>query len=238
MKFVWFQRAGYPRALLFFAGWAMDERPFRRLKIGAYDVCVCFDYRNVDAVLAKQFSSGTDQHEHEAKEQEEGFAALKAYKKITVIAWSFGCAVAAHIMAQASWSIHGAVAINGTVVPEHDELGIPTRWLDATAGNMLRGGWPKFVRRMCSEASARADFQEHSPQRDLVGAAAELDALRRLNAPRSCNFRRALVGSEDRVILPRNQRRCWEQYGITARTISAPHYPFHLWNSWEDLLDA
>ena len=237
MKQTWLQRVGHPHVLLFFAGWAMDERPFRRLRTGRYDVCVCHDYRGLAPGLPEPLFHGAIHHEHDVAVN--GWLALgDAYEKITVVGWSFGCAVAARVMAGARWRVREALAINGTVVPEHEELGIPGRWLDATARNMLNGGWPKFVRRMCSATAARQDFQAHCPQRDLAGSVAELEELRRLSAPTVCGFSRALVGSEDKIILPRNQRCCWEKYGIAARTITAPHYPFHLWESWEDVLDA
>ena len=74
--------------------------------------------------------------------------------------------------------MHEALAINGTVTPEDDEVGIPRRWMDATAESLLQGGWPKFVRRMCLDKSARQDFQAHAPERDLAGAIDELEVLR------------------------------------------------------------
>ena len=77
------------------------------------------------------------------------FEAWAAYEQVTVVAWSFGCAVAAQCMARHSWPVQEALAINGTVTPEDDEVGIPRRWMDATAESLLQGGWPKFVRRMC-----------------------------------------------------------------------------------------
>ncbi len=155
---------------------------------------------------------------------------------MTVVAWSFGCAVAAHVMAHTAWPVHDALAINGTVTPEDDLLGIPRRWMDATAESLPQGGWPKFVRRMCLDKAAREDFQTHAPQRDLHGAIAELEVLRHFATPEVCGFNRALIGTKDRIILPENQERGWQRFAVPVHKIAAPHYPFHLWSTWEELL--
>ena len=46
----------------------------------------------------------------------------------------------------------------------------------------------------------------------------------------------ALVSEQDRILLPENQRRCWERYAVPVQSIDGPHYPFHLWPSWEEVL--
>ncbi|MFO7902347.1 MAG: alpha/beta fold hydrolase [Planctomycetota bacterium] len=233
MKSVWLKRGENSRVLLFFAGWGMDDRPFRELQSDRYDVCVCFDYRDLDAILDGRSGSSWPRHEASSSGLLETSA---TYDTVTVVGWSFGCAVAARIMARADWPVRDALAINGTVVPEDDQLGIPSHRLDATAQGLLQGGWPKFVRRMCVERTARLHFQKRVPQRELAGALIELDALRSLGTPEVSGFTQAIVGSRDKIIWPENQERCWRRFGVPTRSLDVPHYPFHLWQSWEEVL--
>lgn len=236
MKAVWLQRDGRRQALIFFAGWSMDERPFRRLTSSQYDVCVCFDYRDLDMDFHSIQLPLSDLAPSSASTPSQ---APVPYEAVTVVAWSFGCAVAAQVMAREPWPVRRTLAINGTVTPEDDQFGIPHRWLDATAASLLQGdGWPKFVRRMCLDKAARQDFQAHAPQRDLAGAVEELQTLRSLKTPAACGFDRALVGTKDRIILPENQQRGWSRFDVPVQSLAAPHYPFHLWSTWEELLSV
>lgn len=221
MRTLWLEPRGRPSALVCFAGWAMDDRPFRRLTSAEFDVLICYDYRDLATA-----------------HQEKALQEVNAYACQTVVAWSLGCAAAEHIMPHLGWTPGQAVAINGTVTPEDEEEGIPAQWITLTAAHLTEGGWEKFVRRMCSDVEARHDFEAHASRRRLDEAVSELEALRRLKPATTCGFTRALVGNRDRIILPANQQRCWERRGVPFRNIPAPHYPFHLWRTWDELLAA
>jgi pimeloyl-[acyl-carrier protein] methyl ester esterase len=216
MKTVWLNHTGQPGLLIFFAGWNMDSAPFRRFTCVSRDVLIFFDYRDLADI---PFS-----------------AEIKSYKSLDLAAWSLGCAAANIVALQQGWSPSGAIAINGTLIPEDDRFGIPARWMKATADNLLNGGMPKFVHRMCPDAASIADYKAAPSERDLPGAADELEALRLLPAPVSCVFKSALVSDSDRIILPQNQRNCWERYKVPAHAIEGGHYPFHLWQTWEEVL--
>ena len=216
MKSAWLHRTGQPRVVVFFAGWAMDETPFLSLKSSELDVVVYYDYLSLDDVP---------------------FAAeIEAYSEMNLAAWSLGCAVANITAQERRWRPTQSLAINGTVIPEDDLDGIPGRWLTATSQGLTNGGWEKFIRRMCPDSESRAAFDTARPHRNLRDAAEELETLRRLQTPLSCLFTTALVGEADRIIVPENQRRCWQRYGVPVRAIDAGHYPFHLWRSWEEVL--
>ncbi len=155
VKYEWTQDEGRPAVVLFFAGWAMDARPWRELQSQFCDVCVCFDYRSLPG-------ADTDPDTSDWLLGRSPDAWSRA-GQVTVVAWSFGCAVAAQAMLAASWTAHTALAINGTVVPEDDHLGIPSALLSATAENLNAAGWSRFVRRMCRGSEARSHFERHSP---------------------------------------------------------------------------
>lgn len=216
MKAVWLHRAGHPRLITFFAGWGMDDAPFRRLSAARWDVVVYYDYRQLDEVPC--------------------LADVSAYPERALVAWSLGCAVANAVALERRWTVSQALAINGTLIPEDEQAGIPARWMDATAQNVAEGGWGKFVKRMCPDAASRDAFEAGRPGRDLREAEAELHVLRRLSEPSACVFRAALVSESDRIILPENQRRCWARHAVPVCAVQGGHYPFHLWASWEEVL--
>ncbi len=216
MKSAWLHRTGHPRVLIVFAGWGMDEAPFRRLTSDLWDVLVYYDYRCLDEVPC--------------------LSEVESFPERVLLAWSLGCSAANRVAQDRRWTFARAVAVNGTLVPEDDQEGIPARWMAATAQHLTEGGWEKFVRRMCPDAESRMAFDAGLPGRDLHGAVEELQVLRKWSAPAGCVFGTAMVSAHDRVILPENQRRCWERQGTKTRSIPGPHYPFHLWASWEEVL--
>ncbi len=216
MKAVWLQGGGRRRVLIVFAGWGMDAAPFRRLTVGDWDVLVYYDFRQLDEIPFR--------------------AEVAACPERALVAWSLGCAAANRVAQACCWSLTRAVAINGTLIPEDDHAGIPARWIEATAQHLTEGGWERFVRRMCPDTGSRTAFDAARPDRNLQGAVAELQFLRRLPAPRASVFRQALVSGTDRVILPGNQQCCWDRYAVPTCPIQGPHYPFHLWTRWEEVL--
>ncbi len=217
MNATWLHREGRPRVLVCFAGWGMDARPFAGLASTAWDVLLCHDYRTLAPPPP-------------------ALAEADAYVEKALVAWSFGCAVANRVTLERGWTLTRALAINGTLVPQDAERGIPDRLLTATAEHLPAGGWEKFVRRMCAAPAAYAHFDARRPDRSPAEQAEELAALRTLSAPAVCVFRTARVAAADRIIAPDNQRRCWAQHGVPALPLDGPHYPFHLWQTWEEVL--
>jgi len=216
MKAAWLHQAGHPRLLVFFAGWGMDPTPFRRLASRRWDVLVYYDFRCLDEIPC--------------------LAELAAYPEMALAAWSLGCAAANRVAHERGWTFSRSVAINGTLVPEDEQAGIPARWIAATALGLADGGWQKFVRRLCPDARAREVFDGGLPGRDWRGAAEELQCLRRFPPPDACLFDVALVSEQDRIILPENQRRCWDRYAVPTFSLPGPHDAFPLWTHWEEVL--
>lgn len=48
MKQVYLIKEQHSRLLLFFAGWAADEAPFRHYRPQGMDYIICYDYRTLD----------------------------------------------------------------------------------------------------------------------------------------------------------------------------------------------
>lgn len=78
MKQTFIIRNNGKHLLLFFAGWGMDETPFRHIHPAECDWMICYDYRSLefDTTL------------------------IQAYSKISLIAWSMGVWAASQVMKQ------------------------------------------------------------------------------------------------------------------------------------------
>ena len=103
------------RALLFFAGWGMDEKPFASLVVAGYDLWLVWDYRDMTL----------------------GCGDFVRYREIVVVAWSFGVPAAARfIEGNQSLNITLKLAVNGTLFPVDDRMGIPQTIFDGTRANL------------------------------------------------------------------------------------------------------
>ena len=95
----------HSRALLMFCGWGTDASVATMLNFSGYDTIAIWDYRTVS-----DFDTSL----------------LLRYDEIVVAAWSFGVAAAARFLADnPALSVTRRVAINGTLHPVSDTLGIP-----------------------------------------------------------------------------------------------------------------
>ena len=87
------------RAILLFAGWGMDEKPFTGLNAEGYDIIIIRDYR-------------------EGKPSEALRTLIDRYEELCVIAWSFGVPVATEfIVNNPSLPVTARIAVNGTISP-------------------------------------------------------------------------------------------------------------------------
>ena len=103
MKQTFIIRNNGKHLLLFFAGWGMDETPFRHIHPAECDWMICYDYHSLefDTTL------------------------IQAYSKISLIAWSMGVWAASQVMKQyPSLPVSQSTAINGTLYPIHETKGI------------------------------------------------------------------------------------------------------------------
>lgn len=218
-------KQGNNRALLlFFAGWGMDIHPFLRLQASDMDVIVVYDYTELgfDVQLTEE------------------------YDEINLIAWSMGVWAATQVMAGVK--LASAVAINGTPYPVHDTWGIPEVIAGATLANLSEDGLKRFNRRMCGQQDILAQFASFPVMRTVGELKEELASIFR-EVPAAHNLQRqlagslccvrwtkALVSSSDRIFPVVNQYSCWSAAAVPIVSIDAPHYPFYLWNEWNEIL--
>ncbi len=181
---------GSRRLIIFFAGWAMDSKPFESLCRPGYDVAVVWDYRNMD------FDSSWTED----------------YTEICIIAWSFGVYASAVATSSLNHHITLRIAINGTLYPCDANYGIPPVIFEGTLTNLSSLSLDKFYRRMCGGARSYSLFGELKPNRDIDGLKDELKSFAPKNYWSENNIPRfdlAIIGRRDAIIPPENQKKAW-----------------------------
>lgn len=211
MNIDFLRRSGSPTLELFFAGWGMDSRPFAWAADAPHtadcDFAVCYDYTDIQLDKVNQAS-----------------AKIHGYSKVRVRAWSLGVYAASLVLPDMGCAISKAVAINGTLWPVDDELGIPHAVYDATAANLTAESLERFNRRMCG--AHRAVFEQRRPLRSVDSLRAELLHIRECAAdrtrPQFTGWTQAVLSSRDKIFPIANMRRAWS--ATPQLELDEPHY--------------
>ncbi len=219
MKTTFLHTGNNNRLILFFTGWASTAEQFRYLQPeDGVDVLVCHDYTSTEWTVS------TEQ-----------------YKEIGLVAWSLGVWAASVVMAQNPGlreKITEAVAINGTPLPVNDQYGIPDTIFRGTFEQLSAQNLQRFIRRMCGKREILHHFNNNiSGEWSVTALQEELIAIyQRQNIPVAENvFTHAIISSDDRIFPAANLINYWQNRIPTRRT-EAPHYPFYLWNTWNDII--
>lgn len=211
MNIDFLRRNGSPTLELFFAGWGMDSRPFAWAADSPYtadcDFAVCYDYTDIQLDKVNQAN-----------------AKIHGYSKVRVRAWSLGVYAASLVLPDMGCAISTAVAINGTLWPVDDELGIPHAVYDATAANLTAESLERFNRRMCG--AHRSIFEARRPLRSVDSLRAELLHIRQCAAdrarPQFTGWTQAVLSSRDKIFPIANMRRAWP--ATPQLELDEPHY--------------
>ena len=206
MNIDFLRRSGSPALELFFAGWGMDSRPFAWAADSPHtassDFAVCYDYTAMEPASAD----------------------LRSYSEVRVRAWSLGVYAASLVLPGLGCAVSQAVAINGTLWPVDDALGIPHAVYDATAASLSAESLERFNRRMCG--AHRAAFEAHRPLRTVDSLRAELLHIRACAADRGraqfTGWTKAVLSSRDRIFPIANMRRAWP--ATPQVELDEPHY--------------
>lgn len=195
----------HPRLLLFFAGWAADETPFKHYRPQGMDYMICYDYRTLD------FDASL----------------LEGYAEVYVVGWSMGVWAASHVLPALGLNPAGCTALNGTPFPIDERRGIPPAIYQGTLEGLTDASLHKFLRRMCADSTAFRDFLSRTPRRPLeeirdeLARIAQLDAT--LPAP-ALRWTEAVVGHNDRIIPPANQLNAWHGLDTPVTETDHAHY--------------
>ncbi len=196
------------KLILIFAGWGMDCGVFSDLAFDGYDVMVVWDYR------------------------EDGFdlSALQGYGEIYLFAWSFGVFVASVKMSDlGQFPVMLRVAINGSVTPVDDALGIPEAIFHGTLNGLDERNLAKFYRRMCFDAHEYKRFAERAPHREIAELKSELQAIYDMSRDETVKvsplaWDRAVIADDDRIFPVGNLVNSWKALS-RVRHIAGGHLP-------------
>lgn len=179
------------RAIVIFGGWAMDAAPFSGLHRPGYDIYAIWDYRE-DALSVER---------------------LRHYEEICIVAWSWGVPAAARFVDRHrdTLPLTACIAVNGTLTPVDDSLGIPRAIFNGTLAGLSERSLMKFYRRMCVSADEAARFRAVMPRREIVELADELRAIDRMGPAEVSPllFDHVVIAGSDAIIPAVNQRRAW-----------------------------
>ena len=202
-----------PRLLLIFAGWGMDADVFRDIRRPGYDVMVVWDYRSffID------------------------WSCTASYTEICLLAWSMGVFAASQTIQAIDYKTTRRIAVNGTLQPVDDMLGIPEAIFNGTLAGLSEVSVAKFNRRMCASRDDFDVFRSHQPSRPVDELREELQAIADrliLHTPSQIRWDMAVVGREDRIFPAANQRRSWQQSDVPVELVDRGHY-----FDFQDLID-
>lgn len=222
MKSYWLHKHDKDKLIIFFCGWGNDYNPFRNISSRDFDLLFFYDYSNLD-------------NEIEFGELE------KKYSEIHLIAWSLGVFVSNLVCQGITFT--SALAINGTIKAIDETYGISPSNYNGTLDNLDERNRDKFFRRMCIQREVISYFNENAPQRDVENQKKELAAIKELienNQVKHCIFNRAIASTDDAIFSIENQLAFWyDTIGKNATfELKAPHFPFLMFNDFNDILNC
>ncbi len=203
-----------PKLLLFFAGWGMDERPFRPLTNRCpadTDWMICYGY--TDPAFDRSL--------------------VEEYKEVNVVAWSFGVRVAQTVMEAYDLPVVHSTAINGTSKPIDEEYGISPEIFEATLQGLTPESLDKFRKRMCGSSVTYQHFMGIAPKRDVQELRTELEAFGKLysgqpvhpdHSGRRGMWNLAIIGECDRIFLAERQLNYWRTHAGESIIVQMAHY--------------
>lgn len=219
MKASWAGRTCSRNVILFLNGWGMDVSTIAHAPLPeGWDMLMLFNYSDLSL-------------------PDDVPGCLQSNARVVLVAWSMGV-WAAGALTPFAGAMSGSIAINGTPMPVHDLYGIPPELYRATVDSFSETSRLSFYRRMCGNRENLDRFMKSPPAREQADQHAELAAIERLavadGAVAPFPFRRAVVGSGDRIVPPANQERFWTAHG-GCDVRDMPHFPFfHM--TWEAII--
>lgn len=193
--------------LVIFGGWAVGDAVFSHLE-GRADLLFVSDYRSLDRDLPD----------------------LSSYKTRTLIAWSFGIASYGHWQKGRPDVFGRKIAMNGSMTPVNRETGIPPQAMQKTVDTLSEESFQLFLARCFDRKMPRQTIDVPARKAELVAV------LDRGDAP-CLLWDRIWLSRKDRIFPFASMERAWLAQAHAVRSLDAPHAPFSLWKSWDEIVD-
>lgn len=224
MQYKWLHQKNNKKLILFFNGWGMDEKPFLFLESDSFDVLMLYDYSDLNVDIRHL---------------------LKDYSQYYLIAWSMGVWVSYYFMDNINIDFDKRLAINGSLLPIHEDYGINPQIYDATLDNFSEKNRDRFFRRMFSSKNEFEDFMTNKPARSLTSQKTELIFWKEKLLKKEMKlceiknpFERIWIGKKDKIIPYGSQNRFWVHFSSSLKIIEENygHFPFYNFRKWDDFL--
>ncbi|MFI3268071.1 MAG: DUF452 family protein [Rikenellaceae bacterium] len=206
MQNKWIKKDSNETLILMFMGWACDEDMIKDVDFEGCDMLCFFDYTgDLNDVKIEDYSG---------------------YKRVVLLAWSFGVWVADYFHAKGFLpNVDAAMAMNGTVKPIHNKFGIHELNFKLTVRGLERVGLSKFYDKISAETPI------NPCKRDIKVQIEELKNLEIWSSKEyvsTLTWNLALIGQKDLIFSPKNMQNYWDIVGtkfINGKTVE--HYPFN-----------
>lgn len=200
--------------LIFLLGWGLDEKPFKSLDFGDFDILFVYDYSSLE--LEFDFSK---------------------YEKRVLLSFSYGVFMASVIKDKLP-KFDFKMAVNGTLKPIDREFGISPKVFDLTLSSVSDESMKKFYSRMFDGDFDAEYFRKNLPDRDSNGCKTELSQIQKYIEEASdnyFNFDKVIVSTGDKIIPAKNQLNFWKN--VELREVNAGHFLFYKFKDFNEIIN-
>jgi biotin synthesis protein BioG len=244
MQFTWLIKNNSKKLILFFNGWSLDENIVNHLATENFDVLMFYDYANLEI-------------------SQEIIEEINSYEEINVISWSFGVWACGAVINNFN-NLKNVIAINGTLLPIDNNLGIPEKIFDLTLSHLSEENYIRFFKNMFENKEKGNLDLSKLPKRTIQNQKQELQQIQKLSAlpPRplwereefQCEervleirvrgnaenikfFNKIFISTNDKIIPPKNQLDFWEKSNAKIIKKESGHYIFDLFKTWDEIIN-
>lgn len=208
MQYEWLAKGQSKDLIIFFNGFGMDK--------------TCIAHLQKDNAKSGKFDCLHICRYQDAELPHFDFA---AYGGLYLVAWSLGVYMSAAL--RLPWT--KKTAFCGTGNPVDLKEGIPPKIYRLTMNSFSEKSKLLF--------SEKTGFPMDG-SRSVSDLQAELYAVQNAALPKNGNFDTAFIAAKDSIFPPANQKNYWQKHARTVCELNCGHYPFHLFPSWQEILDA
>ena len=197
MQLTWLSQQGEQDVVIFMLGWASTPNAVCHIHPPGCDVLAAYHYTELHPLRAQDFA---------------------AYRRIYLVAWSFGIWVAEQCCRELP--LHRAIALNGTPYPTDERYGMRLRAALRAMQLAARSG--------SAQAPSRAEPPGPYPTRsadDKVDELTRLAEWSRHSSGAHLNWHAAYIADQDEMFPPERMWAYWQSVGLGCGVHSG-HYPF------------
>ncbi len=220
MKSEWLHKGQGDTLIVFCNGWGMDSHPFSVVSAEKYDVLNLYDFRGYEDLTSV-------------------LQVMSRYNERILLSWSMGVWAGQLMFSTYTDLFSRRIAMNGTLCPIHDDLGIPRELFAGTMQTWSDISRSKFYYRVCGNRQIHARFCDHQPQRSLADQQQELgyylQAADCIQRDKSI-YTEVIISDNDRIVPTAHQLAFWGEDNVTF--IAGAHFLFYNWECWDDILAA